>query len=435
MWSKNVFNKSLAALALLIVMAFAGMATYAQDPSGRPSGTRKPPAKKPPAKVEPQVMTVILTVLTDPPQSAVYINGERRGLTNADGRIQFEKLPLGHYSVEVRKEGFHPMLRGFEAGSEAPTLVFKLEPNLEDYLKEFDSLVAAGKLTGPDAPNALELIERLSHKYPGRPEADRLRGVLAAKLSELVAPVINHSVTDWRNVSRAELVQAMDGAVNASIVRKDDVRYQADAAYLRGVLALRDWQAAGRVQGGSSGAGGDLLATARTELEKANSLNDAYAAARLYLGVVLLNSSDWAGAEAAFIKTAQLEPQWASSRTGLGAVYQAQNKYNEAIDAYRKAIELDPKSGTAFAGLGLARWSKGEKDGVKEIERAVQVDPSCAVAHLNLGIIYAQSKNKKEAARAEGEFKMAIQLNPNNVEFANSAVEQRIADLKTKKKK
>jgi tetratricopeptide (TPR) repeat protein len=380
-------------------------------------------------------MTVILTVLTDPPQSAVYINGERRGVTNGEGKIQFDKLPVGHYSVEVRKDGFHPVLRGFEAGSEAPTLIFKLEPKLEDYLKEFDALVAAGKLKGPDSPNAMEFLERLAARFPGRPEIERLSGVLAAKFTEAVQPVISLTVSDWRSVSRDALVQALDGTVNALSVKKDDARYQADAAYLRGVLALRDWQTAGWTRGSTSGSGGDVLASAQTELEKAVQLQDSFAAARYQLGLVLLWSGDTSGAEAAFIRCAQLEPQWPLPRIGLGLMYQTTSKYKEAIDAYKNAVELDARSAAALAGLGFARWSKGEKDGIKDLERAVQLDPSCAVAHLNLGTAYSQSKDKKQVARAESELKTAIQLNANNVEFSNSIAEQRISDLKNKKKK
>src|SRR5262249_35751486 len=139
--TKKILKIHFALCCLLTVVqpAFAGL----QDPSGRPkeSGKKKPPTRKPAARTDPGPMTVILTVMTEPTQSAVYINGERRGQTNGEGRIQFDKLPVGHYSVEVRKEGYHSMLRPFEAGTEEPTLIFKLEPNLEDYLKQFDALM------------------------------------------------------------------------------------------------------------------------------------------------------------------------------------------------------------------------------------------------------------------------------------------------------
>ena len=45
----------------------------------------------------------MLTVLTEP-GSEIYVNGEARGITNSEGKVQFDKLALGHYSIEVRKE-------------------------------------------------------------------------------------------------------------------------------------------------------------------------------------------------------------------------------------------------------------------------------------------------------------------------------------------
>ena len=109
--------------AVLLVLALAAFAV-AQDPTGRPDPKgKKPPVtpKKPVVKPEPVPVTVTLTVLTTPPGSTVLVNGEERGVTNAEGKTQFEKLSLGHYSVEVRKDGYSPMVRGFEAGTESPT--------------------------------------------------------------------------------------------------------------------------------------------------------------------------------------------------------------------------------------------------------------------------------------------------------------------------
>jgi hypothetical protein len=108
------------ALAVLLVSALA-VVGFSQDPTGRPDPKKKPPVttKKPPVKVEPVPVTVTLTVLTTPPESAVFVNGEERGVTNGEGRIQFDKLPLGHYSIEVRKEGYNTISRGFEAGTES----------------------------------------------------------------------------------------------------------------------------------------------------------------------------------------------------------------------------------------------------------------------------------------------------------------------------
>jgi len=432
------FDKSLVArFASSLVLSFALLTPcFGQDPSGRPTEptptpSTKPPKKpprKPPVRPDPGPVTVTLTVLTDPPQSDVLINGEKRGVTNAEGKVQFERLALGHYSIEVRKDGYSPMLRGFQAGSEAPTLKFTLEASLDSYVKEFDSLTAAGKLTGPESPNAIAIVNDLTGKFPDRPEVVRMRGILATKLVEAITPVINTTATNWRAATRDEISRTLDAATNALALKKDDARIQSEVAYLKGALMLRDWQSANE----SGQAPGDLAGT-RAEFENALRLNPSFAAAQYQLGVVLQSMGEVAGAEAVFVKVTQLEPGWAHNFVALGSAYQAGGKYKEAIEAYRRAIELDSKQARAYAGLGLARFMKGDKDGVKDIERAMQIDPASALPHLNLGIVLAQSKSKKDRTRAEESLNKAIKMNSSNVEFSNKMAEQLLADLKKKK--
>ncbi len=425
----------LVALSVLILSVPAA----AQDPSGRPTDTKgkKPPTKKTPTKPEP--ITVTLTVLTDPPGSIVLINGEERGKANAEGKIQFEKLALGHYTIEVRKDGYAPMLRGFEAGAEAPTLVFKLDAKLDDAVKEFNSLVAAGRLVGPETPNAFELVEKLAGKYGERAEVAQLRSALSARLIETATPVISQSAMNWRAVTRDQMVRALDAATNALALKKDDARIQAEVAYLRGVVALRDWQVAGAstsaaAPGGDAGGNVNGPTAARAEFENALKLDESLAAVRYQLGVTLLASGDAVGAIGEFLKVTTLEPRWASAQIALGSAFYAQGKFAEAIPFYGKALEIEPNNATALAGLGLARASKGDKDGLKDIERAMKLDPSSALPHLNLAIVLSQSKNKKDWQKAEEEFKKAISMNAQNLEFQNSAAERMLAEVQKRKK-
>lgn len=439
---KRSLLTSLAHLTLLTfwLMLALAVAGFAQDPTGRPTRSKKPPvtpAKKPPVKVEP--MTVTLTVLTTPAESTVLVNGEERGVTDSEGKLQFEKLPLGQYSIEVRKDGYSPMLRGFTAGSEAPTVVFKLEPKLDDHIREFNGLIASGKLAGPTSPNAFELLEKLSITYGDRPEVTTLKSVLAGRLSETVTPVITQSATSWKTVTRDQMVLGLDASMNSLALKKDDIRVQAQAAYLRGAIALRDWQAAGaaRVDGGGPGdAGGSVSgpAAARAEFENALKLDDSLTAARLQLGIVLLASRDPVGAEAALILVTQQEPRWAYAQMALGDAYYGGGKFKEAMDAYRKASDIEPNNAAPVAALGLARLMKGERDGLKDIERAMKIDPNSGLPHFNLAIHYSKSKNKRDWSRAEDEFKKAIQLNSQNLEFQNSAAEQMLAEVQKRKR-
>jgi Tfp pilus assembly protein PilF len=440
MLHKKTFIESMGPMALVVFLTVVLCASaFAQDPTGRPTGTKGKPTtgKSKPATKEPTLVTVMLTVLTDPGGSTVLINGEERGVTSSEGKIQFDKLPLAHYTIEVRKDGYNAKVRGFDAGSEAPTLVFKLEPKLDDYIRDFNSLVGSGKLIGPESPNALELLNKLTAAYGDRPEVTTLKSVLAAKLVEGVPALIAQTVTSWRAVTRDQMARALDATAVSLGLKKDDTRTQAQAAYLRGAIALRDWQtgsAKGEAGGQGDGSSSTAPAAARGEFETSLKLDEAMAATRYQLGIVMLASGDASGAETTLIKVTQSEPKWASAYTALGSTYYAEGKYKEAIDAYQKAIAIEPNNASAVAGLGLARVLKGEKDGTKDIERAMKLDPNSALPHLNMAIVYSQSKNKKDWSKSEDEFKKAIQMNAQNLEFQNSSAEKLLVEVQKRKK-
>jgi Tfp pilus assembly protein PilF len=64
----------------------------------------------------------------------------------------------------------------------------------------------------------------------------------------------------------------------------------------------------------------------------------------------------------------------------------------------------------------------------------MKIDPNSAVPHLNQAIVLSQSKSKKDWSRAEEEFKKAISMNPQNLEFQNSAAERMLAEVQKRKK-
>ncbi len=409
---------------------------WSQDPSGRPTKpttdkpNNKPKADKPkppprtPVTIAPP--TVLLTVLTEPAESEIYINGDKRGATNGEGRVVFEKMPLALYTVEARKEGFRNVSKPFNAGSDSPTLVFKLEPDLDTPAKQFETLIASGTLMGASPPNALALVTELSAKYPNHAEVVRMRGVLAAKLSDTVRPVVTNTVTGWRKVTRDELARAAEASAKAAELRSDDARTKSAAAYFRGVLALRDWQ---------MGNSADGLGIAKNELEKITTSDATFAAAFYQLGVVSIITNDLRNAEMAFLNALRFEPRWAAANIGLGWVYYGSARPREAVDAYRNATTQDPTSAAAYAGLGLVRANRGEKDAVKEFDKAKQVDPASPMPHFYYGLFLSQSKKTKDLEQAEQELTTAIQKNTNNLEFQNSRVQQMITDIRSRRKK
>ncbi|PYP89968.1 MAG: hypothetical protein DMF61_01840 [Blastocatellia bacterium AA13] len=431
----------IAPLAFLLVLALSGL-VGAQNPTGRPdepSKAKKPTKAKP--KAAPEALSVTLTIITDPAECSVYINGEKRADTNGEGRAQFLKLPLAHYTIEIRKEGYGSTVRGFNAGTESPTLVFKLTAKLDSTVAEFNSLVSSDKLVPPASPNALALLRDLTAKYDDRPEVAQMRRRLADRLVSKADAAVARITNEWRTIGREEIASAREMTATALTLQAEDKRAQSRQAYLNGVLGYRDWLT-NRPQTQQSESSepkqeeGGLLEYARSNLAKAVEWDESWAAAHYQEGIILLAQGNNAGAEAAFVKAAVLEPRWPSIHIGLGAAYYAQMKFKESLAEYQTAAGLDSRSAAAFAGLGLVRGARGDVNGaIKDLQHAMDLDPASALPYFNLGLIYSASKKEKEAAKAVEPLKKAIEMNPLNLEFQNSAAERLLNDLQKRKKK
>jgi tetratricopeptide (TPR) repeat protein len=90
---------------------------------------------------------------------------------------------------------------------------------------------------------------------------------------------------------------------------------------------------------------------------------------------------------------------------------QQQAPVEEIVVAYRKAIELNPECAGAWVNLGTIyfhgrRWKDAETCYV----RAVETDPAYALAHFNLGNLYDESGDR---SRALFHYHAALQLDPN----------------------
>jgi tetratricopeptide (TPR) repeat protein len=449
----------LFSLTFILALCQPGVSN-AQDPTGRPSSGSTPSRRrKPPVKpVVPEPMTVILTILTEPSGCQVLINNEDKGLTSAEGKLVLSKLPMAHYDIEVRKEGFEAMKKAFLAGTDSPTLVFKLRASLDNEVSQFNQLVAAAKLTVPESPNAFDLVSDLSAKYPDRAEVATMRSTLLPKLAEIADAAVAVTLSKWRGLSRAEIERGIVPAESFTKLKSDDNRAAARVAYLKGVLAMRDWligppgqksathngsaQSAGTQSSGAQGTGNqtktpaDLLAAARDNLGSAVQLDSSWAAAAFQLGRLLLFSGNPEAAQSALVKATQIEPNWAAAHTFLADAYYAAGKRKESIPEYQKAIKQDPASARAYAGLGLARSQTGDsKEGLKDIEKAIQLDPSSGLPHLSLGIVYSEAKKKKDREKGVEELNEAIKKNPDSLEFQNKVAQRLITEINERDKK
>src|SRR5437764_1185717 len=99
-----------------------------------------------------------------------------------------------------------------------------------------------------------------------------------------------------------------------------------------------------------------------------------------------------------------------------GSLLLRERKMGEALPILTSALRLDPeylparlKMGEALLGAGKTEEAGRIYDGIAETEKALDLDPSLAKAHLNLLILYAKTGKAKQA---EEQYKALVALSP-----------------------
>lgn len=84
----------------------------------------------------------------------------------------------------------------------------------------------------------------------------------------------------------------------------------------------------------------------------------------------------------------------------LGRAYNLEERYQEAFDVFQQAAEQDFNEVNIYNNWGLAAFQLGKIElAVKLLERAVQLDPTHAESHYNLGVAYGSQGRVAEARR------------------------------------
>jgi len=141
-------------------------------------------------------------------------------------------------------------------------------------------------------------------------------------------------------------------------------------------------------------------------------LNAESAEADMLAGEALDEAGDDAGATEQFRAAARFDPKQPNVHFGLGYLLWTQNHFSEAAGEFKAELDNDPHHLQARAYLGdsyvhLNDYAKA----LPELERA-EADPSFALVHLDLGIVYGEQGRKDEAI---SELQKAIALDPKDV--------------------
>jgi Tfp pilus assembly protein PilF len=92
----------------------------------------------------------------------------------------------------------------------------------------------------------------------------------------------------------------------------------------------------------------------------------------------------------------------------MGYIYWSQQKDDEAEREFRLELDRDPANAPAWAWLADVLIRRNEFQKAKPLlDKALAIDSSVRIAHLDLGIVFAQNKQYDLAIKA---FKEAIRL-------------------------
>ncbi len=134
-------------------------------------------------------------------------------------------------------------------------------------------------------------------------------------------------------------------------------------------------------------------------------LATAYQVKGVFLGLTELLDKAISCAERAL----SLDPTLAEAHVALGSALFALGRHDQAATALEAAIAHDPKHARAHAMLARVHWiGRGDiKSGIRELERAIAINPQFGYAHLQLANLYTE---EGQYARAEDAARRAVDL-------------------------
>src|SRR5207237_9152886 len=157
--------------------------------------------------------------------------------------------------------------------------------------------------------------------------------------------------------------------------------------------------------------------TAVDLLARAIEADPNFVVAHYTLGAVHQALGNRRKAAAQFRAATQLDATYPEPYTARGGLFLAAPRrlFDQAVEAYNKAIELRPFYADAHVGLGDARAAKGEIDGaIGAYQKALSYNALNPKVHMSLGkIYYAEKGLYYESVQS---YKRAIDLDPQSVE-------------------
>ena len=132
--------------------------------------------------------------------------------------------------------------------------------------------------------------------------------------------------------------------------------------------------------------------------------------ARNALATALRDSGQLGEAGTQFREILTMDPKSIDALNHLAEILAAQKRYSAAIGYWDKALSLDPGNIDAGMARAIALSENGDQNAATaSLQKIVKAHPDLAVAHFNLGTVYA---NQKSFRQASDEYREASRLSP-----------------------
>ena len=141
------------------------------------------------------------------------------------------------------------------------------------------------------------------------------------------------------------------------------------------------------------------LEQARLAYERMLALHPGHADAMHMLGVMAMQSTNYALAVELISVSVQANPVNATAQLNLGLAYKELQRFDKALSCYQQAIDLRPGYAQAFFNRALVLHAAGRLDAaLADFEKALEIKPDYAQAWNNRGVVLQEQLRWDEAA-------------------------------------
>jgi len=156
-------------------------------------------------------------------------------------------------------------------------------------------------------------------------------------------------------------------------------------------------------------AGAAMMAALACGSSNSNPTGHQSAQQLLAAGLTAQRAGQFSVAITDYQKVLQLDPKNKYAYYDLGLIYQQQGNNAQAESDYRSSLAIDPNFQDAVFNLAILRTTAAPQEALELYQHAIQLNPTWAEAHLNLGFLLIQLGQKSQGKL---ELAKAVKFNP-----------------------